>query len=81
MAKLAIIKTKETDLSVSDYINGLQNEQQRADSFKLIDMMQKATKEKPKMWGSSIIGFGLKRYKIKRWNQLRSRWIHNLSLL
>jgi len=63
MAKLAVIKTRETDSSVSDYINGLQNEQQRADSFKLVDMMQKATKEKPKMWGSSIIGFGLKRYK------------------
>ena len=63
MAKLAVIKTRETDSSVNDYINGLQNEQQRADSFKLVDMMQKATKEKPKMWGSSIIGFGLKRYK------------------
>jgi hypothetical protein len=25
--------------------------------------MQKATKEKSKMWGSSIIGFGNKRYK------------------
>ena len=26
-------------------------------------MMEKATKEKPKMWGSSMIGFGKMRYK------------------
>jgi len=38
-------------------------------------MMQKASKEKPKMWGSSIIGFGNKIYKSpatgEKWNGLR----------
>jgi hypothetical protein len=63
MGKLAQIKTKETDSSVDDFINSVPNEQKRKDSFALIKMMQKATKAPPKMWGSSIIGFGNMRYK------------------
>lgn len=63
MSKIAIIKTQETESSVEDYINGLTNVKQREDCFKLVNMMQKICKESPKMWGSSIIGFGLKRYK------------------
>ncbi|RYZ18437.1 MAG: DUF1801 domain-containing protein [Chitinophagaceae bacterium] len=63
MGKVAEIKTKENDASVDDFINSVDNEQKRKDSHALVKMMQKATKEKPKMWGSSIIGFGNKRYK------------------
>jgi hypothetical protein len=58
MGKLAEIKTKETEASVEDFINGIANEQKRKDSFVLIGLMQKATNEKPKMWGNSIVGFG-----------------------
>lgn len=63
MGKLAEIKTKETNASVEDFINTLQEEEKRKDGFALLKLMQKATKEKPKMWGSSLIGFGNKRYK------------------
>jgi hypothetical protein len=63
MGKLAEIKTKETDSNVDDFINSIKEEGKRKDSFILLDLMQKATKEKPKLWGSSIIGFGNKRYK------------------
>jgi len=63
MGKLAVIKTKETDSSVEDFINSVKDEEKRKDSFILLKLMQKATKEKPKMWGSSMIGFGNKRYK------------------
>ena len=63
MGKLAEIKTKETDLSVEDFINSVKDEEKRKDSFILLKLMQKAAKEKPKMWGSSMIGFGNKRYK------------------
>ena len=63
MSKLAVIKTKETDSSVEDFINSVKDEEQRKDSFLLLKLMQKATKEKPKMWGSSMIGFGNKIYK------------------
>ena len=63
MGKLAEIKTKETASSVEDFINAIKHEEKRKDSFLLIQLMHKATKEKPKMWGSSIVGFGNKRYK------------------
>ena len=58
MGKLAEIKTKETSASVKDFINAVADEQKRKDSFSILKMMEKATKTKPKMWGSSIIGFG-----------------------
>ena len=63
MSKLAEIKTKETESSVDDFINTVQGEEKRKDSFMLVKLMQKITKKKPKMWGSAIIGFGNKRYK------------------
>ena len=63
MGKLADIKTKETESSVEDFINSIADEQKRKDSFAILKMMQKATKDDPKMWGSSIIGFGNLRYK------------------
>ena len=62
MAK-AEIKTKQTDASVAKFLKGLDDEQQRADSEKVLDMMQRITGEEPKMWGSSIIGFGMTTYK------------------
>ena len=63
MGKLAVIKTKENDSSVEDFINSLKDEAKQKDSLAILKLMQKATKEKPKMWGSSMIGFGIKRYK------------------
>ena len=63
MGKLAEIKTRETTASVEDFINTIPDEQKRKDSFVIMEMMKKATGEAPKMWGSSIIGFGNKRYK------------------
>jgi hypothetical protein len=63
MGKLAQIKTKETDSSVEDFINSVKDEAKRKDSFIILKMMQKVSREKPKMWGSSMIGFGNKIYK------------------
>ncbi len=63
MGKLVEIKTKETDLSVEDFINSIVDEQKRKDSLVLVQLMQKATREAPKMWGNSIIGFGNVRVK------------------
>ncbi|MGB8194746.1 MAG: DUF1801 domain-containing protein [Chitinophagaceae bacterium] len=63
MGKLAEIKTKQTAASAEGFIDGLQDEQQRKDSHVVLKMMKKATKEEPKMWGSSMIGFGKVRYK------------------
>src|SRR6187399_286818 len=63
MGKLAEIKTKPTTSSVEDFINGVGDVEKRKDSFTLVKMMEKAINEKPKMWGSSMIGFGDHRYK------------------
>lgn len=63
MGKLAEIKTKETIASVEDFIAKLTDEQKRKDSFTLLKLMEKISKEKAKMWGSSLIGFGKMIYK------------------
>lgn len=63
MAKLASIKTKPTAESVADFINSIEGEQKRNDSYAILTLMEKAAKEKAKMWGNSIIGFGDVRYK------------------
>lgn len=63
MGKLAEIKTKPTASNVESFIDSLPDEQKRKDSYAILKMMEKVTKEKPKMWGASMIGFGNKRYK------------------
>jgi len=63
MAKAAKIKTTETDASVEGFLSKLTDAQQQEDSRVILRMMEQATGESPKMWGSAIIGFGNKRYK------------------
>ncbi|MBM4177007.1 MAG: DUF1801 domain-containing protein [Ignavibacteria bacterium] len=63
MGKITQIKTKQTSASVEDFISKVKDEQQRKDSLVIIEMMKKLSGEKPKMWGSSLIGFGNKIYK------------------
>ncbi len=62
-SKLAEIKTKPTSQSPAEFLNAIEDEQKRKDSFMLLEMMKKASGEEPAMWGSSLIGFGTKRYK------------------
>ncbi len=62
-SKLVEIKTKPTAASVVDFINSIADEQKRTDSFVLLEMMKKASGKEPVLWSSSIIGFGIKRYK------------------
>jgi hypothetical protein len=59
MAK-AVIKTTQNENSVEAFLNTIADEQQRADSLKVIEMMIAATGDEPKMWGPAIIGFGLR---------------------
>jgi len=56
-------KTTATTSSVTAYIDGLTDSTQRSDAKQLIHLMQEASGEKPKMWGSSIVGFGTHHYK------------------
>jgi hypothetical protein len=55
-------KTKPTRASVKDYIAARGNEQQRADCRELIALLEKATRQPPRMWGPSMVGFGSYRY-------------------
>lgn len=57
------IKTKQNEASVEDFLNAVKEEQKRKDSFVILEMMKKASGEEPKMWGTSLIGFGKLRYK------------------
>jgi hypothetical protein len=50
-------KTKPAELSVSDYLNAIEDETRRKDCEKLSALMKKLTKCKAIMWGSSIVGF------------------------
>ncbi len=62
-SKLVEIKTKPTQQSPAEFINEIPDERKRKDSHIILEMMKKASGEEPTMWGSSIIGFGNKRYK------------------
>ena len=55
-------KTKPTGASVEDYIASKANEQQHADCQELMALLGRITRQPPKMWGPSIVGYGLYRY-------------------
>jgi len=55
-------KTKVTDASVVDYIASRANSQQSADCRELMALFKKVTRQSPKMWGPSIVGYGSYRY-------------------
>ncbi|HET6175554.1 MAG TPA: DUF1801 domain-containing protein [Candidatus Sulfotelmatobacter sp.] len=56
-------KTKATTSSVGAYIDALTDPTRRSDAKVLTKLMQRASGEKPTMWGPSIIGFGSYHYK------------------
>ena len=60
---MAELKTKLNDKSVIKFIKSVPDGKKRKDSLAILNMMKKITKEEPKMWGDSIIGFGTYHYK------------------
>lgn len=56
-------KTVETVEPVENFINSVENEQKRKDSWDMIALMSKITGAEPKMWGKSLVGFGQYHYK------------------
>lgn len=67
---MAEIKTKQHEANVTDFVLSFaQTEQKQQDSFELIKIMQEYTGFEPKMWGPSIIGFGVYHYKSERSRQ------------
>jgi len=62
---MAELKTKVNNASVEKFINSVKDEQAKKDCFTLLELMKKTFKEEPKMWGTSIVGFGTFHYKGK----------------
>ena len=63
MAKKTELKTQVNEASVEGFLNSVEDEQKRAECFEIFKMMKQVTKEEPKMWGASIVGFGSYHYK------------------
>ena len=57
-AKKAELKTKPTGESVAEFLAAVPNETRRKDAKTVDRLMRKATGKRPKLWGSSIVGYG-----------------------
>ena len=69
---MAQLKTTPNDQDVHQFLEQIEDERKRKDSFEVLDIMQKITKEEPQMWGDSIIGFG--RFTLKYANGREGEW-------
>jgi hypothetical protein len=59
---MAEAKTKATVASVAAYLAAIEDPERRADCEAIGRIMRKLTGQPPKMWGPSIVGYGLYRY-------------------
>jgi hypothetical protein len=62
-APVTELKTKPTRASVERHIAAIANEEQRNDARTLVALLRRVTKQQPRMWGPSIVGFGSYHYK------------------
>ncbi len=60
---MAELKTQPNDTSVEQFLNTVENDTKREDSFTILELMRQVTGSDPIMWGDSIIGFGTYHYK------------------
>jgi Domain of unknown function (DU1801) len=60
---MAELKTKPTGQDVAAYLNSITDPQLRENCLWLAQTMKEITRSEPKMWGSSIVGFGSYHYK------------------
>ena len=56
-------KTIPNDQDVEQFLNSIADERKRKDSFTILELMKQVTGKEPRMWGSSIVGFGSYHYK------------------
>jgi Domain of unknown function (DU1801) len=56
-------KTKVMEACVESYLAAIEDEARRKDCEALTRLMTRATKQQPRMWGASIVGFGSYHYK------------------
>lgn len=60
---MAELKTKPNKQSVEAFLNGIADPEKRADAFSILALMKRVTGTEPRMWGTSIVGFGDCHYK------------------
>ena len=60
---MSVTKTKPTRVSAESHIAAIANEEQRNDARTLVALMRRVTRQEPRMWGPSIVGFGSYHYK------------------
>lgn len=66
---MAEIKTKVSNASVKKFISLVEPKEKRNDSTALLKIFKDATGLDPKMWGTSIIGYGMYHYESTRSSQ------------
>ena len=57
------MKTTATDSSATDYLGALSDAGQSADGLALLQIMEAVSGFAPKIWGTSMIGFGVHHYR------------------
>jgi hypothetical protein len=60
---MAELKTKQNEASVEEFLNRITDERRRQDCLTILEIMKRVTGAPPKMWGDSMVGFGLYEYK------------------
>lgn len=56
------LKTQVNDADVKEFLDLIEDDQKREDSYRVMEMMQEVTGCEPKMWGKSIVGFDTYHY-------------------
>ena len=69
---MAELKTQPNDGDVDAFLDGIENDQKRADCRAILKMIRGVTRQKPQMWGDAIIGFG--RYKYRYASGREAEW-------
>jgi hypothetical protein len=62
MQIMAEPKTKPTEADVDSFLNGVADARQRADAFRVLEIMKEITGKPPRMWGPTMVGFGQYHY-------------------
>lgn len=66
---MAELKTQKNKASISQFLSSIEDEERRKDGKVLYKLFKEVIKEKPAMWGTSIVGFGSYRYQSERSKQ------------
>ncbi|MEX0584660.1 MAG: DUF1801 domain-containing protein [Natronospirillum sp.] len=60
---MAELKTQETDQDVEAFLSGVDHPQRQRDARAVLALMHDITGQPPRLWGTSMVGFGRYRYR------------------